>query len=88
MVNFILNVTYNFLQFLINLFPVGEGFSTEVHTAFQTLGGYMHILDPIVPWATLLTCLTLIFTVEIGIFGFRSVRWVISHIPFIGGKGS
>jgi len=82
----LLNAIYSFLQYIIALFPVGSGFPGEVHTAFSSLGGYLHILDPLVPISTLLSCVTLIFTVEIAIFGFKSFNWVKSHLPFIGGK--
>jgi len=88
MLDFLIAQTYNFLQFLIDLFPVGTGFPSSFHTAVQSLGGYLHILDPLVPISILLTCLTLIFTVEIAIFGFKTLKWVLSHIPFLGGKGN
>jgi len=88
MITFILNILYNFLSFLIGLFPVGTGFPTSFHTAISALGGYLHILDPLVPISILLTCLTLIFGVEIALFGFRTLKWVLSHIPFLGGKGN
>jgi len=83
----LLNLIYSFLSYLIGLFPTGSGFPTEVHSAVSSLGGYLHILDPLVPISTLLACLTLIFTVEIALFGFKTVKWIISHIPFFGGRG-
>lgn len=87
MLNFILQQIHNFLEFLIGLFPTGTGFPEGFHTAVTALGGYFHILDPLVPISTLLTCLSLIFGVEIAIFGFRTLKWLISHIPFLGGRG-
>lgn len=86
MLNFILNTIYSFLSYLISLFPTGTGFPSSFHTAVTALGGYLHILDPLVPISILLTCLTLIFTVEIAIFGFKTLRWILSHIPAIGGN--
>ena len=88
MINFIVSIVYNFLAFLIGLFPTGQGFPTEVHSAFSTLGGYVGLLDPIIPIATMLWCLMLVFGVEIAIFGFKTLKWIISHIPFVGGKGN
>lgn len=88
MISALLNGVYNFINFLIGLFPNGTGFPTEVHTAFSTLGGYIGLIDVLVPVSTMLWCLTLIFGVEIAIFGFKTVKWIISHIPFIGGKGN
>jgi len=87
MITFILKKLYYFLAFIIGLFPTGKGFSTEVHNAFITLGGYMHTLDAMIPFETLFICLGLVFTVEIALFGFKTVKWLISHIPFIGGRG-
>lgn len=88
MFNFIANTIFNFLQYIIDLFPSSTGFPSSFHTAVISLGGYLHILDPLVPINIMLTCLTLIFSVEVGIFGFKTLRWLISHIPFIGGRGN
>lgn len=88
MINFIVQIIYNFLNFTISLFPTGTGFPTEVHSAFTTLGGYIGLIDVLVPVQTMLWCLTLIFSVEIAVFGFKTIKWIISHIPFIGGKGN
>ena len=86
MITFFLNSIFNFLSFLIGLFPTGSGFPTSFHTATIYLGGYLHLLDPLVPISILLTCLTLIFGVEIALFGFRTLKWLLSYIPFIGGS--
>ena len=88
MINFLIQQLYNFLHFLINLFPNGTGFPTEVHTAFTTLGGYVGLIDVLIPVSVILFVLTLVFGVEIAIFGFKTLKWIISHIPFIGGKGN
>jgi len=83
----IINLAYSILNWLINLLPASSGFPTEAHTAMTTLGGYLGIASPLVPIATLLSVLTLIFSIEIGIFGFKTIKWIMSHIPWIGGKG-
>lgn len=83
----IINLGYTLISGLISIFPTGTGFPTGFHTAVTNLGGYLHILDPLVPISTLLTCLTLVFTVEIAIFGFKTFKWIFGHVPFIGGKG-
>jgi len=88
MLNFILTQLYNFLQFLINIFPTGTGFPTEVHSAFTTLGGYVGLMDSFISVQTILFCLTIVFGVEIALFGFKTIKWIISHIPFVGGKGN
>lgn len=86
MIDFFLSLIANFLHFIINLFPAGTGWPAGVHTAVVALGGYLGILDPLVPIATLTTCVALIFGVEIALFGFRTIKWVLSYIPFIGGS--
>lgn len=88
MVTAVLQAVQSFLAFLIGLFPSGSGFPTEVHSAFSTLGGYVGLIDAFIPVQTMLWCLTLIFGVEIAIFGFKTLKWIISHIPFIGGRGN
>jgi len=73
--------------FIINVLPHGSGFPPEVHDAVTGLGGYLGIWSPIIPISTLATCVGLAFAVEIAIFGFKSFKWIVSHIPWIGGKG-
>jgi len=79
---------YFLLNGIISLFPSSVGFPQAAHDAMAGLGGYVGIWTPILPMATLLTVITLVFSVEIGIFGFKTGKWVISHIPWIGGKGN
>lgn len=72
---------------ILFIFPDSNGFPAEVTTAFETLGGYVGILDPIVPIATLLTCLLLIVTFELTLFAFKAIRWLFGFVPFMGGRG-
>jgi hypothetical protein len=88
MINFLLQLLYNFLSFLINLLPTGTVFPSSVHTAFSTLGGYFGIMDSFISLSVLYWCLITIFGVEVAIFGFKTIKWVISHLPWIGGKGN
>jgi len=81
------NVVYWFASEIIGLFPVSTGLPAAAHTAASQIGGYFGMFSHLIPIGTLLTVLTLVFTVEIGVFGFRTLKWVISHLPFIGGKG-
>jgi len=85
--NAILTLAYNSLSWIVNLLPASSGFPQEAHAAMTGLGGYLGVWSPILPISTLLTCVGLIFSVEIGIFGFKTVKWISSHIPFIGGRG-
>lgn len=86
-ITLLINLGYLLVTAFISILPSGGTFPPAFHTATQTLGGYLHILDPLVPINTLLTVLTLIFSVELALFGFKTFKWLFSHIPFIGGKG-
>lgn len=87
MITFIINIIYSFLNFLINLFPTGTGFPEDFHTSATMLGGYLQMLDVILPIEALAICITTLITVELALFGFKTIKWAISHIPWIGGKG-
>jgi len=76
-----------FFQLIVSVFPAGTGFPPIVHTSAQQIGGYVGILDPIFPVDTLYQILILVIVIEIAILGFKSLKWVISHIPFVGGRG-
>lgn len=82
-----LNWVYGFLSWIIGLFPASTGFSSDVFTAFETIGGYVGIFSPIIPYATLAITVPVIYSTEIAIFGFKTTKWIISHLPFVGGRG-
>jgi len=80
-----IDLAYYLIAQLILFLPGGGGFPTGVHTAAAYFGGYVGVLNQLFPVDTLLTVVTLIFTIEIGLWGFRSIRWILTHVPFIGG---
>lgn len=82
----LINVAYLAVSTIIGWFPYGAGLPTEVHTAVQSLGGYFGLLDALVPIQTLTTVVGLVFVFELGLFGFKTLRWLASYIPFIGGS--
>jgi len=84
----IISIGAYLLSWIIGILPDSTGFPDEAHTAMSGLGGYLGIWSPILPIATLGTLVALVFSVEIAIFGFKGVKWVTSHIPWIGGKGN
>jgi len=75
------------LSLLVKVFPEGAGFPQAVHDGAQTIGGYARMLDPVLPFDTLYIVVVLTITLEIALLTFRAFRWVISHVPFVGGKG-
>jgi len=84
--DFFLNIVYWFLSSIIGFLPNSTGFPPVVVQGATYLGGFVGMLDPIVPMATLATVVGIAFTVEIAIFGFKTLRWFMGHIPFIGGN--
>jgi len=83
LVNFAFYLVAHFIAF----FPVGSGFPSDVHTSVVWLGGFFGLINDIVPISTLVTAVGIVFAVEIAIYGFKTLKWIISHIPLIGGKG-
>jgi len=84
--NALINMAVYLVGLVISWLPSSAGFPSAAHTAFAYFGSYVGMLDPLVPVATIFVCVGIVFGVEILIFGFRGVKWLISHIPFIGGK--
>lgn len=75
---------YYVLGLFVQIFPISDGFPSEVGSAFQYLGGYVGMLDPLVPISTLATCIGILITVELLIFSWKILAWVFSKVPIIG----
>jgi len=82
----LVNLAYSFVSGIIGLFPVGTGLPAGVHSAAVFIGGYAGIFDPLIPTSTFFTVVGIIFVVEIAVFGFETLKWIVSHIPFVGGR--
>jgi len=82
-----LDIFNYFFNLIVGIFPSGSGFPQSVHTAAQYIGGYARSLDPILPFDTLYQIILLVIIVEVAILGFKTFKWIISHIPFLGGHG-
>jgi len=82
-----INFGYSVISWIIGVFPSSEGFGANVFTAASTLGGYTGIFAPLINFTVLASCVAIAFSVEIAIFGFKTFKWVLSHVPFIGGNG-
>lgn len=82
-----INLAYTLVSTIVSWFPNGSGFPAEVHTAMQYFGEYLGVLDALVPVSTLATAVGIVFTVEITIFGYKTLKSLVSHVPFIGGRG-
>jgi len=75
------------LAILVLALPTSDGFPSEVTAAFATMGGYIQILDTLLPISTLAAVLLVLTGVELAIFGFKTIKWLISYIPLVGGRG-
>jgi len=76
------------LTLVISIFPNGNGLPDEVMTASTVIGGYAHTFDALLPIDTLFTVLTLTISVQLAIGAFNALRWIVSYIPLIGGRGN
>jgi len=72
---------------IVSFFPASSGFPSNVISAASTLGGYFGMFSAIIPLGTLATAVAVVFIVEISIFGWKTVKSLVSHIPWIGGSG-
>jgi hypothetical protein len=71
---------------LVSLFPSSEGLPPEVLDAASSLGGYIGLLDSLVPVATIATTAGIAISVELAVFGWKTLKSLVSHIPLIGGQ--
>jgi len=76
------------LAWLSNVeFLQSSGFPDAAHSAARAIGGAWAMWDLLIPVTSFMLAVTFVMSVEIGIFAFKTAKWIISHIPFIGGKG-
>lgn len=80
----IINTAYYVLGFFVAIFPLSAGFPSEVASAFTYLGGYVQMLDPLVPIDTLGTVVGIMVTIELTIFAYKILSWIFSKVPIIG----
>lgn len=85
--NAFINLAYFLVTSIIGVFPTGSGFPASIHTGAIYIGGYLGMIDALVPIYALVPVMALLFGFEIAVFGFKTLKWIISHIPFIGGRG-
>lgn len=74
----------SFLSYVIGLLPSSSGFPDSVLSAAEYIGGYLGVVSPLLPIGTLATVITLVLTAELAIFGFKTIRWLLGYVPFIG----
>lgn len=84
--NALLGVATFIIGLVIAIFPNSTGVPTEITDAVETFGGYITIIDAIVPMDTLGYIVGLVISFELLVFSFRGLRYIVKHIPFVGGK--
>jgi len=85
--NAIINLAFGLASALVSVLPNGSGFDPSVLAAARTIGGYFGMFAPIAPIGVIATAVGTIFVVEIAIFGWKTVKSLVSHIPQFGGSG-
>lgn len=82
-----ISIPYAFLSLIIGLLPASEGFPPEVLASASYIGSQIGMFEPLMPIATLSACLGILFAAQLGIWSWKSIKWIISHIPWFGGRG-
>lgn len=85
--NAIINLALGLVTAIVGILPNSSGFTSEVLSSATTIGSYFGLLSPILPIGTLATCVTAAIITEVSIFGWKTVKSLISHIPQFGGSG-
>jgi len=75
------------VQTIILIFPSSNGLPAEATTAIGTLTGYVGMFDPLIPIPTIATILGLVIAFELAVFAFKGLKWLLSHVPLVGGRG-
>lgn len=74
-------------NFILQIFPQHDGFPQEFTDGVSTFSGYLANLSPVLPYGTILSVVSLVLLYQFTVMGFNGIKWFMSHIPFIGGKG-
>lgn len=83
---FIKLVSY-LLTFLVDKLPTSDGFPEDMIAGFEYLSSFGSLLNTLLPVTTLSIALAILILVDNSTLAFKTFKWVISHLPFIGGRG-
>jgi len=72
------------LTLILAVFPASAGLPSEFTSALSTFSGYVGIIDPLVPVATLATAVGIVMSYELVVFTFKGLVWTYQRIPFVG----
>lgn len=82
MVQSVINVCINVLEWLISLFPTITFFQ-DFSSAINSLSKVLYESSAIIPFSDLFICIGLISSFYIVLFGIKCINWIIHRIPFI-----
>jgi len=83
----LVDFAYYGIASVINALPASAGLPAWIMTGAAGLGGYLSMANIIAPVPVMLAGLTIVFGTDIAIWTYKGVKSIISHIPFIGGRG-
>lgn len=84
-VEFFLLLPYRFLSFMIGIIPAGKSLPSDVVDAANAVGGTVGIFSPIIPMVHLGAALSILFAAQIGIWSWKTIKVVMTHVPWVGG---
>jgi len=80
-ITFLLNIINNFVYALLSVLPLSTGYDSKVLAAVDTVLGYVDSFNILFPLGTLIQIVMAYITfVELPIFIFKTVRWVVSVV--------
>lgn len=74
------------LTFIASLLPSSAGIPPSVQSAVVTFGGHLRVIDVLLPVDALALAMTTVISIQLAIFAFKSFKWILSHLPFVGGR--
>jgi len=83
----IITIPITFLTLLANLFPIASSMASGVASALSSASSSLWALNAFIPVPTIALATGIAVSVEIVLLSFRFARFIISYIPFFGGKG-
>lgn len=82
-----LDLPYYALASFISILPASQGFPSEVLTGANLIGAQLGLFSPVFPTADLAAALGILFSAQIAVWSWKTLKWIISHVPLIGGRG-
>jgi len=76
---FFLSIPYFIIKGLIGIIPTGSGVPVEFTNAIYTMWSYVQNFAFIIPISTILWCLGIILTFELGLFTWHATNWLLKR---------